>query len=308
MATASTMENGATTNKSRLLNLPQELQDHIFDYAYPPPPEGTKLISRKQWDERERKARLNDSSHTARPFPPLKVADFLVSKKFLANAAAAYVGYQQIDAALVWYTSNSHRCKHNILPGNATHILTGSADIPILHWFPKLRKITLKVSDYHFEGESCYFDLLESSRVSDNLLKDTEVFRDCAAFALSDIVVKAVQFNLNELQGQNFEANLRRIEELLKPIIKENWEKKQEAAKKSTEKPDTKEPDLNYSEKSLEDTMLEAFAKMATTEGPSSKTISDEEVPDDPQDILKLMLKDPFGMVFWIQEAKQRLR
>jgi hypothetical protein len=89
MASAPTSD---ATMSRHLLELPQELIDIIFELAYPDEP-GT-LIGPSRWDTRERDRHLQDSAGTyvMKEYPGHKVNDFLISKTYFRNAAAAYVG------------------------------------------------------------------------------------------------------------------------------------------------------------------------------------------------------------------------
>lgn len=75
--------------RHHLLTLPQEIQDVIFDLAYPTVL-GWKSISRSKWDDK------NLQGHRKRngPFPGSKANDFLVSKMYFRAAAKAYVNNQ----------------------------------------------------------------------------------------------------------------------------------------------------------------------------------------------------------------------
>lgn len=74
----------------RLFDLPQELQDSIFALAYQQP-EIIRIISKHEWDQQEdERRRRNRSTYTPKPFPPPKVSEWLVSRRFLLAASAAW--------------------------------------------------------------------------------------------------------------------------------------------------------------------------------------------------------------------------
>jgi hypothetical protein len=74
-----------------LFTLPQELQDAIFEFAYTEP--SFKAINKGLWDVRP--DRLRKSTGTPRvAFPPPKVAEWIVSKRYFRSAAKAWVGAQ----------------------------------------------------------------------------------------------------------------------------------------------------------------------------------------------------------------------
>ena len=74
-----------------LFTLPQELQDAIFEFAYTEP--SFKAINKGLWDVRQ--DCLRKSTGTPRvAFPPPKVAEWIVSKRYFRSAAKAWVGAQ----------------------------------------------------------------------------------------------------------------------------------------------------------------------------------------------------------------------
>jgi len=75
----------------RLFDLPQELQDLIFELAYTEP--SFKLVSKPMWDLLQTETRRS----TGKPkvdFPTHKVNEWMVSKKYFRAAAKAWVGTQ----------------------------------------------------------------------------------------------------------------------------------------------------------------------------------------------------------------------
>ncbi|KAK5119159.1 hypothetical protein LTR85_007773 [Meristemomyces frigidus] len=78
----------------RLFALPQELQDLIFDLAYPAEPDGTFYINREDWCMAQRWLLSPGNGYEAKPFPAPKVASLMVSKRFFVAAAKAWVRHQ----------------------------------------------------------------------------------------------------------------------------------------------------------------------------------------------------------------------
>ena len=89
--TATSSTRSGEPAKRHLFSLPQELQDLIFDLAYPRI-EGFRVMQTKDWDVIELKRGLADPNYVARPKPKITVSAFLVSKQFFRTAAKAYVG------------------------------------------------------------------------------------------------------------------------------------------------------------------------------------------------------------------------
>jgi hypothetical protein len=74
-----------------LFTLPQELQDSIFEFAYTEPT--FKAVSKDVWEGRQN--RIRKTTGTPRvAFPPPKVNEWMVSKRYFRSAASAWVGAQ----------------------------------------------------------------------------------------------------------------------------------------------------------------------------------------------------------------------
>ncbi|KAK0937578.1 hypothetical protein LTR29_010800 [Friedmanniomyces endolithicus] len=82
-----------------LLSLPQELQDIIFDFAYPRVQ--ADYIHFTEWKIREAKRwRAANRNYTKKPFPRLLINDFFVSKAFFIAAANAWAGNQDFSKGM----------------------------------------------------------------------------------------------------------------------------------------------------------------------------------------------------------------
>lgn len=90
----STNTAGELDAKSRLYDLPQELQDIIFEYAYPQE-DDLKIIFKNTWDLGEQYNRKREGpSYVRQAFPSLKVDEWMVSKRFFKAAAKAWISAQ----------------------------------------------------------------------------------------------------------------------------------------------------------------------------------------------------------------------
>ncbi|KAK3718322.1 hypothetical protein LTR37_005135 [Vermiconidia calcicola] len=70
-----------------LWRFPQEIQDCIFQLAYPTKPD-LNIRFKDDWDSSEReKKKFDREGYTTRPFPSYKVDDFMISKRFFLSAA-----------------------------------------------------------------------------------------------------------------------------------------------------------------------------------------------------------------------------
>ena len=98
-----------------LFDLPQELQDVIFDYAYPPRRK-FETTSRSYWEMIEtRKRRDIGKSYQLHPFPGPLVSRLLVSKRFFLNAAKAFIGNRVIPRPYLYYNERSSSLRYNIV-------------------------------------------------------------------------------------------------------------------------------------------------------------------------------------------------
>ncbi|KAK6439869.1 hypothetical protein LTR95_003923 [Oleoguttula sp. CCFEE 5521] len=75
----------------RPFDLPQELQDLIFAFAYTAEPT-TKWIFPNEWRLREVEKRRRSLDYVMKPFPRFKINDWLVSKRYFVGAATAQIG------------------------------------------------------------------------------------------------------------------------------------------------------------------------------------------------------------------------
>ena len=78
----------------RLFNLPQELQDNIFAFAYPRAP-NSRTIFKADWNSFHPRRDL-DSDKRAH-FPPLKVNEWLISRRFFLPAATTWISAQDLE-------------------------------------------------------------------------------------------------------------------------------------------------------------------------------------------------------------------
>ncbi|KAK0315792.1 hypothetical protein LTR01_001092 [Friedmanniomyces endolithicus] len=100
-----------------LLALPQELQDIIFDFAYPQM--SADYIHVPDWKSREaRRWREARRDYTKKPFPGPFVDDFLISKAFFVAAAKAWAGNQNFDMRMS-FCQGSDRRMQGIVPAFA---------------------------------------------------------------------------------------------------------------------------------------------------------------------------------------------
>nr|OQO23356.1 hypothetical protein B0A51_08030 [Rachicladosporium sp. CCFEE 5018] len=128
----------------RLFDLPQELQDLIFAFAYPAEPT-TRWIFPNEWKLREVEKRRRSLDYVMKPFPRFKIDDWLVSKRYFVGAATAQIG------SAVWKTPRAFRLRNDVatqmLQQFIQHIKVNYYQIDeiALSW-PGLRHLTVTIA------------------------------------------------------------------------------------------------------------------------------------------------------------------
>ena len=139
--------------KHNLLNIPHEIQSMIFDLAYSRPP-GLRLRCRYNWGLDE-VIRMKSSPfrYTMRPFPNVKVSEFLVSKQFFVGAAKAYVESRAFEDGISFALKGSVTgpvC--GIVPAFAKEIVQNAGDVITGRYkdLPNLKIWNLGLDEFFF--------------------------------------------------------------------------------------------------------------------------------------------------------------
>lgn len=182
LATAISHLSFASKPRPHLFDLPQEIQNIIFDLAYPPV-EGFKPVIRWHWNIREKGKRKSDgSTYTIQPFPPPKVSQFLVSKRFFLAAAKAFIGNQAFTDPESPRSLGVFGHRQNIV----TRFMTkAKLELRTLRYIgeatpflPSLRFLTLTMEDDGFdltELEDVKFDSIERRYPWEQELTDKDI-------------------------------------------------------------------------------------------------------------------------------------
>lgn len=135
-----------------LLTLPQEIQDCIFELAYPKIP-NLQYITKRQWESEEQERRKADrKTFQARPFPEPKVCSFFVSKEYFVAAARSYVGDQTIDLNHETIVAEVYSKE----PNGILHAFTTTASLLALvlgfpSMPPNLKNLTMTITPQNFD-------------------------------------------------------------------------------------------------------------------------------------------------------------
>lgn len=218
----------APTRKLTLFDLPQELQDIIFDFAYPEK-EGLEIITPQQWNAQEVRNRMRNSSWEIRPPPPSKVCEFLVSKAFFGAATRAWFRNQWIDAS--W--PHLLDLPRSVFPTQTLFCKLGAkvrsdgldrySDIHDFVAMKKL-KVIVPVDEFKTEGSKYPWEAM----YEDDEIMSTEAYRGVAKLrGLTSFEVEAkieYLFEGTEWKTQIWRANIKRFEDLAKPHVTQQKE------------------------------------------------------------------------------------
>lgn len=207
----------------RLFDLPQELQDTIFELAFPFVPD-LRIHTKRSWTRNEQYQRLGSTTHIIRPFPEVKVAEFLVCKKFFDNAARAWLQNQWFDMGLDTLTIKD--CKESILisaPNVVVHAAYGDLRASS-HLGTKKMRLLITIEDFQelaprFPWEvMCTDEELKTSR----LYVPLSSIRGLLSF---EIIAKESRRSWLGIDGRPgldseiWKTNVQRLEELFKEEV-----------------------------------------------------------------------------------------
>lgn len=235
MAAQSTTAEDSPGTGTQLFDLPQEIQDMIFDYAYPKVND-LKILYKRTWDFKEkRKRKERGKGYKIQQFPSLKVDEFLVSKRFYLAAAKAFIGNQ------LWihpypYAWESKPRDNNIIckfSKTAVDSLSAAGHIDSL---PSLRKITFEVDQYPFETLKTRYPWEQQLTAAD--------FKEVADHYRFGSLAKLQEFNFKfgrsyyirtKDERDTWDSNMRGFEAYVRAYVEEEKAKKHDAAIDDTE-------------------------------------------------------------------------
>jgi hypothetical protein len=211
-----------------LMALPQEIQDLIFDYAYPDDP-NFKFIGPRECEARDMYGRFADrSTYVLRPYTGSKAGAFLVSKRYFVSASRAFVSNQIFD--------DSRKChffrpKSNSLFGNgqtgiaSQFVRTLTVDFSLLQQhatsissLPNLKSLTAAVSGFDFV-------ILDPKLAWEDELDDTDIARMVGSVKLMSglqefkATTRPFNFAKTSAQQAKYQANVERLENYLSPLV-----------------------------------------------------------------------------------------
>ncbi|KAK5122501.1 hypothetical protein LTR85_004085 [Meristemomyces frigidus] len=205
-----------------LLSLPGELQDMIFDFAYPA--EGdVKYVNRKQWEVSEKdKRRADPAVYTPRDFPEVSVERFLACKDFFVAASRAWVSNQtfhaRFDEAFVtlgWGQGTG-------VVGAFVAKLETRLWVTItndLHLYDNLRELELTVEVDTFEVLGPKFAWVEELSEQDlNTIVSSNRLSLLRGLRILKLVPGHCTWADTKSKVKTWKANVRKLEEIVKPI------------------------------------------------------------------------------------------
>ncbi|KAK0803459.1 hypothetical protein LTR91_017197 [Friedmanniomyces endolithicus] len=176
-----------------LFSLPQELQDIIFDFAYPRVQ--ANYIHLTEWKTREAfRWRAAHRNYTKKPFPKLLINEFFVSKVFFIAAAKAWAGNQDFTKGID-FSHSSKGGMQGIVPAFAKTITTDRWRLYLVATaVVNLRSLTLFVDEFEF---ACIEDevLAWEDQLGEKHLKQVAKKFSCALKMLSENVMLTTKAN-----------------------------------------------------------------------------------------------------------------
>lgn len=212
--------------RASLFGLPQELQDLIFHLAYPEEI-GAEFVFLDEWDYIERdRVRIGGSVFDARPSPAPKVQEFLVSKKFFAGAAEAWVHNQELDEFLKGVVPSYGIGRSTGIIGDYLTRLktTFHSNDHMLHELPSLTELELKADDD-------FFEVVEPKLAGEEVLTTEDLEKTWSASKLEllprlrvlKLSVRNSRYHRKDPEKLAiFEQNLQQLEDFVKPTLAAN--------------------------------------------------------------------------------------
>ncbi|KAK4546240.1 hypothetical protein LTR36_002377 [Oleoguttula mirabilis] len=209
-------QTATTSQQPSLLTLPQELQDVIFDYAYPS--EVTvKHISREQWEYREKSKHRDDITYGERPFPTPKINDFTISKQYLVAAAKTYVENQNFHEGFdLLFDGTDAVLQTGILLQWLTTMTTRWPDAFLLSMLPNLKNLTMKIDEMAFEAAEpkyVWHHVLEEEDLKKSMVY-AEIMR-CPSLQVFKAVASDGRYAKGEQQKRIWKSNVQAFEALV---------------------------------------------------------------------------------------------
>lgn len=209
--------------------IPQELEDMIFDMAYPAE-DLSRYISKEDWDKREMDTlRESESDYTARPFPPATVNDLMVSRGFYDSASKAWARNQRFHNSSSG--NNAFRTLHFCFFNMGLHksfIVENCAEL-VLHHFdnqnsrvydlPGLRYLSIEVNELLFKSLEPRFawKCALSKEELETVMRSFKLDR-LSALVKFTMSPKAFSYAKTPTHKRQFAENVQALEDLVKPI------------------------------------------------------------------------------------------
>ncbi|KAK4546047.1 hypothetical protein LTR36_002184 [Oleoguttula mirabilis] len=212
----------ASQPEHHLLTIPQEIQDIIFDFAYPQPSEVAKFVGREAFDELEKaKLRINKGDYTIRPFVHNRINEMMVSKKFFVAAALAYVTNQIWKDVLLdeHICAALHEAGGIVCAWASTVSTSGVLTHPPMH-HPRLKNLTVTLSEWMWDDVDDKFAW--EVRYTTDELKRGKYYEDLSelrGLRTFEIVAGENESAKTKRQQKKWRRNCRAFEALLKPIV-----------------------------------------------------------------------------------------
>ncbi|KAK4897541.1 hypothetical protein LTR27_004685 [Elasticomyces elasticus] len=287
--------------------LPVEMQDMIFELAYPTT--NAKIIFKHEWQEEQDDLYKRDrTSYVPAAFPDYKVSELMVSKKFFVGAARAYMGAQHwtddttsallADQCGLFY----EYARHISLPD--TWLVGDAANCP------RLASLEVELDGYDFDdmrrGLHMWEDICQASDF-EGLETTTQLLRLTRVTSLKSVKFTAARtcslFANTAAKEQMWQDNVRRYQEY---ICKQLDQHKEPLAERMIQKlggPLYMKSRVCFDSKVLlpEGNPLPGSVTAVTG------SLADGDIPETEDELLAMVKQRGPDFVAWIQRAKTAL-
>ncbi|KAK5739412.1 hypothetical protein LTR17_005317 [Elasticomyces elasticus] len=303
----STLHLRETQQPCHFFALPVEIQDMIFELAYPMT--NAKIVFKCDWQEEQDDLYKKDrTNYVPAAFPDYKVSELMVSKKFFVGAARAYMGAQHWtddttsallgDQCGLFY----EYARHISLPD--TFLMGDPAKCP------RLASIEVELDAYDFDdmrrGLHMWEDICQDSDF-EGLETTTQLLRLSRCPSLKSVKFTAARtcslFANTAVKEQMWQDNVRRYQEY---IFKQLDQHKEPLADTMVQKPGGPlymKSRVCFDSKVLLPEGNPLLGSVTAITG----SLADSDIPETEHELLEMVKQRGPDFVAWIQRAKTAL-
>ncbi|KAK3613507.1 hypothetical protein LTR56_027841 [Elasticomyces elasticus] len=301
------MASNETQQPCHFFALPVEIQDMIFELAYPMM--NAKIIFKCDWQEEQDDLYKKDrTNYVPAAFPDYKVSEFVVSKKFFVGAARAYIGAQHwtddtTSTLLADQCGLFHEyARHISLPD--TYLVGDAAKCP------RLASLDVELDAYDFDdmrrGLHMWEDICQGSDF-EGLETTTQLLRLTRVTSLKSLKFTAARtcslFANTAAKEQMWQDNVGRYQEYICKQLDQHKEPLADRMNQEPGGPLYMKSRVCFDSKVLlpEGTPLPGSLSAVTG------SLADSDIPETQHELLEMVKQRGPEFVAWIQRAKTAL-